>query len=249
MTLEQRQQRDLVLYSPSNCAKHSHKIKTIKDVLSLPSKTLGDFKGEYGKEWVIGYISMWLIELNDNSNVKTKMTDAQMEFTATRIYESYSLKVTDLTLFFRNIKEGVYGQFYENLSQEKIMEWLSQYFDLRCEYGQMQSQSMDDDFSLTKDAISPEVAKEMFKGVGEEKVEYNHEKNGGLGSRIKKVITIDLPTKIKEYTTDELKEYLINNDVDSKNYDEFVYKLIEKELDERNKPKPSETPLNKKKYK
>lgn len=223
----------MVLYSPSNCAKHSAKLKTVADVFKLPSKSLGEFKREYGKEWVIGYISMWLIELNDNANVKQKMSDAQMEFTATRIYETYSLKVTDLTLFFRNIKEGVYGQFYENLSQEKIMDWLRQYYDLRCEYGQMQSQSKEDGFSMTKDGINPEVAKKMFEGVGNEKAEHNHEKNG-IGSRVKKVVTIDLPTKIKSYSTEELRDYLVNNDVNSKNYDEFIYKLIEKEIDLRN---------------
>lgn len=234
MTLEERQRKDLVLYSPSSCAKVSHKLKTIKDVFNLPAPSLGDFKRAYGKDWVVGYISMWLIELNDNSNVKNKMNDAQMEFTATRIFETYSLKVTDLTLFFRNVKEGVYGQFYESLSQEKIMEWLSQYYDLRCEYGQMQSQGNQTNFSLTKDSLSPEVVKEMFKGVGDEKVEYNHESNG-IGSRIKNVLSVELPTKIKSYTTKELREYLANNDFTSKTYDEVVYRLIESEIDLRNK--------------
>lgn len=223
-----------MLYSPSSCAKHSHKIRTIKDVLNLPAPSLGYFKRAYGKDWVIGYISMWLIELNDDSNVKTKMTDAQMEFTAIRIYETYSLKVTDLTLFFRNIKEGVYGQFYENLSREKIMEWLADYYALRCEYGQMQAQCKHDDFSMTKDPVDPEVAKKMFEGVGNEKAEYHHEKNG-IGSRTNNIITANLPKRIKSSTTEELKEYLIKNDINSKTYDETIYMLIEKELDIRNK--------------
>lgn len=239
MTLEQRQQSDLVLYSPSNCAKHSSKIRTVADVFKLPSKSLGDFKRKYGKDWVIGYVSMWLIELNDNSNVKQKMTDAQMEFTAIRIYETYSLKVTDLTLFFRNIKEGVYGQYYENLGQEKIMDWLSKYYDLRCEYAQMQSQSgKKDAFENLKENHSEEELKEgleiMFKGVGEEKVEHNHEKKG-LGSKLKKVLIVDLPKKIKSQTTNELREYLLNNDSSSQTYDQFIYNLVEKEIDIRNK--------------
>lgn len=233
MNLEQRQHKDLVLYSPSNCAKHSHKIRTVKDVFNLPSKTLGDFKRVYGKEWVIGYISMWLIELNDDSNVKTKMSDAQMEFTATRIYETYSLKVTDLTLFFRNIKEGVYGQFYENLGQEKIMGWLAEYYKLRCEYGEMQAQCNHENFSMTKDPIPKEIVNEMFKGVGSEKVVHDHEKDG-LGKRINRVITKDLVTTIKSESLDFLKEYLINNDYNSKTYDETIYKLVETEIDLRN---------------
>jgi len=118
----------LVLLSPKNCNANSHKIKTIKDAILLPSKSLTQLKNDYGKDWVIGYISMWLLDLNDNSNVKQKMNGTQIEFTAERIYDTYFIKVTDLTLFFRNIKEGKYGGYYENMSQEKIMEWMRIYF-------------------------------------------------------------------------------------------------------------------------
>lgn len=161
-------------------------------MLNLPSKSLGEFKRDYGKEWVIGYVCMWLIDLNDQANVKTKMNDPQIEFIAERIYETYPLKITDLTLFFRNVKEGVYGSFYENLSGEKIMEWLKEYFDLRCEYAQMQSQSNHQGFSATKDKLHPDVIKEMFKGVGEEKV-IHEQKGDGLGSRYKNKLDNKMP--------------------------------------------------------
>ncbi len=247
MSLEQRRLKDLALFSPSNCEKHSHKIRTLKDVLTLPSKSLGDFKRAYGKDWVIGYISMWLLNLNDNSNVKNKMGDAQIDFTAERIFETYSLKVTDLTLFFRNVKEGVYGQYYENLSQEKIMEWLREYFDLRCEYAAMYSGDQHEKISLTKDKINPEVAKKMFEGVGEEKVMHDHESNG-LGNRtkrqIKKANVITQRTDFlnqmfisaKSMTDKQLKDYLVSQDVNSDNYDQNVIEMIERELDLRNNP-------------
>lgn len=176
---------------------------------------------------------MWLIELNDDSNVKNKMTDAQMEFTAMRIYETYSLKVTDLTLFFRNIKEGVYGQFYENLSREKIMEWLAEYFKIRCEYGEMQSQCNHENFSILKDKINKDLIDKMFEGIGEEKINHDNKENR-LGTRINKTITINLITKIKSETTEFLKNYLIKNSYGSKTYDETIYNLIETELDIRN---------------
>jgi len=224
----------LELFSPKNCYKHSHKLRTVKDVLNLPSKTLGQFKNEFGKDWVVGYLEMWLIELNDSTNVKTKMNPAQMEFTAIRIYESYSLKITDLTLFFRNIKEGVYGPFYENLSTDKIMSWLKEYYDLRCEYAQMYASNQHEKFSASKDKINPEVISEMFKGVGTEKVEFNHEKNT-LGKRTKKVVVKDLIIEIKSWTTEDLREYLIKNDIESNNYSQTITKLIEAEIDLRNK--------------
>lgn len=74
----------------------------------------------------------------------------------------------------------------------------------------------------------------MFKGVGEVKVEYKHEKNG-IGTRIKNVLTVDLPNKIKSYTTNELREYLTEHDYRSETYDEAIYRMIETEIDLRNK--------------
>jgi len=157
-------------------------------VLTRPSKTLGQLKREYGREWIIGYVSMWLIELNDSSNVKTKMTDAQMEMTAERIYDGYSLKISDLTLFFRNVKEGIYGQFYERISQEKILEWLRMYFDERCEVAQNTAQQNHEGFSMTKDKVNPKIVKKMFEGVGEEEVDHTQYEKNGIGKRFKKEI-------------------------------------------------------------
>ena len=188
-SIEQRQRKDLALYSPQSCYSHSSKIRTVKDIFKLPSKTLGEFKRSYGKDWVIGYVAMWLIELNDNASVKNRMSEAQIEFTAERIYETYSLKITDLTLFFRNVKEGVYGPYYENLSQDKIMQWLSEYWDLRCEYAELENQGRKENFSLSKDKINPEVIEKMFEGVGEEEVVFDSE-GTGIGSRMKQTFSI-----------------------------------------------------------
>lgn len=228
-----------MLYQPKNCFKHSTKLKTVKDVLTLPSKSLGDFKRAYGRDWVIAYVVMWLFELNDNSNVKTKMSDAQMDFVSERIYDTYCLKVTDLTLFFRNVKEGKYGAYYENLSQEKIMQWLSIYWDERCEYGQMMAQQNHEGFSATKDKLKPEVIKKLFKGIGV--VEVDHDKRGnGSGARMKRKVMNNraeylnnMLIQVKNQSTESLKEYLINTDVNSKTFDSQVYELAERELDLR----------------
>lgn len=232
-----------MLYSPTNCAKHGYKIRTVKDIFKLPSKTLGEFKREFGKDWVVAYVEMWLIELNDSANIKNKMNPAQMEFTAERIYESYSLKVTDLTLFFRNIKEGVYGPYYENLSQDKIMAWLKEYYDLRCEYAAMYAGSEHEKFSATKDKMNTEVMQKMFEGVGENKEENIrslYTDSSTIGKRLKKQLDKEIDGKMTEalaiilhHSIDELKEYLIKNDSSSEDYNEKVYALVEQELDRR----------------
>jgi hypothetical protein len=226
-SLKEKQHKDLVLYSPINCFKHSHKLKTIKDVLTLPSKTLGDLKRSYGKEWIVGYISLWLIDLNENSNVKNKMSESQIEFTSERIFESYSLKITDLTLFFRNVKEGVYGQYYESLSQEKIMSWLSIYYDLRCEYGEIISQNKHS-LNIKLHELPNDVLEKIFDGVGEEKVEF--EKGEGFGTRKKNMIS----AKILSSTTEELKDYILKHDKTSQFFDETIFNEVENEIDRRN---------------
>jgi hypothetical protein len=242
--LEKKQQKDLVTYNPIKCSELSFKIRTVKDAIQLPSKSLSEFVREYGRDWAIGYVSMWVIELNDDANVKTKMTDAQMEFTATRIVDEYRLKVTDLTLFFRNVKEGKYGEYYENLSREKIMGWLGQYFDERCEYAQMLSQSNHDKFSLSKDKVHPDVLKK-FAEIRTEieqapKVEREVEKNG-VGKRMRKKVMRDgdnelyeLRKRLELEPDDKLKKYLIDFDIESDGFDELTYEIVTSILDKRN---------------
>lgn len=226
----------MVLNSPKKCFENAFKIRTVKDAINLPSKTLGYFNKQYGREWTIGYVSTWLIDLNDNANVKQRMNDNQIEFTAERILDLFPLKITDITLFFRNIKEGAYGQYYESLGQEKILSWLHYYWDDRCNTAELLSQSGHDKFSMTKDPIHPEVAKELFKDVGKEKVEFNNHKRG-IGYRSKEQISKTMILAIKDKTDEELKNYIVNHDYNSETYDEFIYLLVEKELDLRNTKK------------
>lgn len=221
----------MVRYNPIKCNEHSHKIRTVRDALSLPSKTLVEFKREYGRQWAIDYVAIWLIELNDFLNLKTKMTDAQIEFTAAQIYDNYSLKVTDLTLFFKNVKAGVYGQFYESLGPEKILEWMDAYYEQRCEYAQMINEEKSNINTLK---VHPDVAKEMFKGVGDSKVEFDHEKST-LGKRERQTALKALKAKIEQTSTKELKEYLADNDYGSDTYSELTAGLINAELDKRNR--------------
>jgi len=208
-------------------------------VFKLPSKSLGYFKKAYGKEWVVAYVSMWLIELNDSSNVKTKMSDSQIEFTSERIFDTYSLKVADLTLFFRNVKEGKYGAYYENLSQEKIMQWIGQYWDERCEYGQMMSQSSHESFNVNRDKLSPIAIQKLFEGVGEEEV--NHDKRGnGSGARMKRKVMNNrneflnnMGNEFKIQSTEKLKQYLLEADSNSETFDQELFELVEREFDSR----------------
>lgn len=233
----------MVTYSPSRCNANSHKIRTVKDAIKIPSKSISDFFREYGRDWTIGYVSAWIIELNDDSNVKTKMTDSQMEFTATRIVDEYRLKVTDLTLFFRRVKEGKYGEYYENLSREKIMGWLGKYFDERCEYAQMMAQSNHEKFSMSKDKVHPKILENFKKLDAEIQIKpYKRDVDNPntLGKRTRRnvmktsdEIAMDLKKSLQLKTNEELKNYLLNFNAFTDGFDEVTYTLVELILDER----------------
>lgn len=245
----EKKQKALQVYSPSNCFKHGHKLKTVSDVLKLPSKTLGDFQRNYGREWVINYLAFWLVDLNNNAQVKNKMSEAQIDFTAERIFDTYSLKVTDLTLFFRNVKEGRYGNYYETISQEKIMQWIAEYWEERCAIAEMQNQGRHDKFSLSKDKINPEVAKKMFEGVGEKEVEYPE--GEGLGTRTKGVLfegrnktILEKMEKIKAMSYKDLKNLFVAADVHDPDFDEMFYSMAGRELELRQERQREESKKN-----
>lgn len=175
-------QKASALYSPKNCYEAGKKIRTVQDVFKYPAKTLGQLKSEFGQEWVLGYIKAWLMDLNDSIQVDRGLNEFGMDFLAEQIYLTYPLKITDLTLFFRNIKSGVYGHFYENLSPDKVMNWLAEYWTERCEAGAMQAQSNHENYSMTKDKVHPEIIKAMFDGVGEH--EFEQPEGRGIGTRL-----------------------------------------------------------------
>jgi hypothetical protein len=204
--------------------KFSTKIKSIKDAITLKSPTLGDFRRKYGQEFVIKYISQWIISVNDMLSLKNGMTESQIIFTANRIYDTYSLKITDLTLFFRNFIEGIYGSFYERLSPQQIMDAIKLYFNERCEIAE--NISHNEKVNINQIEVHPEVIKEMFKGVGEEKIQYDTSK-----IIIKKKSLIEALILTKTYH--QLRDYLILNSPESKTFNKSMFMLVQNELEKR----------------
>jgi hypothetical protein len=114
-------------YSLNNClSKYSG--LTISDCLESKSPSVGQIKREKGKEFSEGFVMLWLAELNEILDLKKPMSEIQIKLTAeTILMEFYSFKVADLTLLFRNIITGVYGEFYERLSITKVISIFRQY--------------------------------------------------------------------------------------------------------------------------
>ena len=137
--------------------KFSGKVKTITEAMITESPTIGTFQREKGKGFTEGLIMMWLVYLNDLLNLNKPMTEDQIEMCATEITnEYYALKFSDLTLLYKRIISGSYGEFYESLSIPKVLSFFRQYFEERCDIAYDQSlrdhknMASEDTFSFSK---------------------------------------------------------------------------------------------------
>ena len=73
------------------------------------------------KTSTIGQIKLviikWLMEANESLNLKRPMTEDQILQAANFIFEDHpNFNVADLTVFFKKLIKGQYGNFYESFS-------------------------------------------------------------------------------------------------------------------------------------
>ena len=89
---------------------------------------ISSIKKNYSEDFLIAYVAVWLVNLNDFVNASRKMTPTQIEETAVIIYqEFYYLNIADTNLVFRKIKKGEFGQLYTELDGVKILSWFEKY--------------------------------------------------------------------------------------------------------------------------
>jgi hypothetical protein len=122
----------LAEYSPKKCLRFFTEVKTIEQSIDAKSDSLVVLKKQYGENFVIGYIALWIDDLQDFCNLKTKMNKEQMMDTALLLYSDFKhLTVSDIHLIMTNIKRGEYGQLYEKLDGQKLIVLFKKYFDER----------------------------------------------------------------------------------------------------------------------
>lgn len=109
--------------------------------------TIGTFVREKNRDFAEGLVMGWLVYLNDILNLKRPMTEDQVELCAVEILNDYhNLKISDLTLLFKNIIAGKYGEFYESLTIPKVLTFFRDYYEERLEIGMIESQRKHNDF-------------------------------------------------------------------------------------------------------
>ena len=86
----------------------------------------------YGEDTAQAWLMAQIVNLNDFCGVKQKMTYEQMEECARIFITDYSqLKLTELMLFFHNVKKGTYGTFFGVVDAQKLLAMMYDFMDYR----------------------------------------------------------------------------------------------------------------------
>ena len=113
---------------------HAGKLVSVTDAINSPSHSLGKIQREQSKKFTEGLVLVWLMYLNEILNLNKPMSEEQMKLAAVLICEEfYMLKMSDLTLLFKRIISGQYGEFYERISINKVLTFFRNYLEERFE--------------------------------------------------------------------------------------------------------------------
>ena len=119
-------------YSPKNCMLDFGKVKTIEQALNSKAPSIASFQRQQGRQFTEGLITFWLLYLNNILNLNKPMSEEQINLCSNMVVEEfYMFKVSDLTLLFKRIISGQYGEFYERLSIDKILTFFRTYLEER----------------------------------------------------------------------------------------------------------------------
>lgn len=115
-------------YHPKNCLTTFKKVSTIDDAINTSTPSIGLLQRAKGKEFSEVLITFWLVYLNNILNLNKPMSEDQIRLCSSMIVEEYyMLKISDITLIFKRIISGQYGEFYERLSIDKVMIFFRTY--------------------------------------------------------------------------------------------------------------------------
>jgi hypothetical protein len=120
-------------FSPKQCLIKYIKTDTPALALKADSPTLALINKQYGHKYVIGLLSLFLINLSEFLGRKFEMSKLQIEETSELLYaDYYYLNLADVNAVFRRIKTNTSG-LYEQINGAKILEKFSAYSQERAE--------------------------------------------------------------------------------------------------------------------
>ncbi len=105
-------------------------IRKLEDCQNPKFLKLREIINIFDREIAIEFLKTWIIQLNEYFNLKNegKLTGRQAEEVAMNILDDYSfLNLPELTILFRNIRKGRYGQIYGRISGLEIYRWVQDF--------------------------------------------------------------------------------------------------------------------------
>lgn len=116
------------------------KVKTVEEAIDAKTYTLGTVQREKGREFTTSYLMLWILYLNLELDLKKPMSESQIQFAANEINNDfYYFKMSDLTLMWKRIMRGEYGEFYESMSAAKLIQFFQKYAEERFEVAERNS--------------------------------------------------------------------------------------------------------------
>lgn len=172
----QKKENFLATYDVRKCTTKFMSVTSAKKALIMyeDEVSLSSIRKMHGDVFVLKYIELWILDLNEYFSIKIKMNNMQRQEAAVFIYqEYYYLKIPELFYVFSNAKKGRYGEIYNALDGAKILSWFRKYNEERCiEIEKLAAEQKDQVNNIYNNI--PDKLVEMVKPILEEKYKEKH---------------------------------------------------------------------------
>ena len=204
------------------------------------------------KKDIIKSISFFIHRFNDSFNANGKFNDMQIATVAMDLYDVFAYEsLEDVMLMFKFARQGKIGdgRDFKLDSQTIFHKWVPQYLELKSierEKNHIEGQGNYNGTSNFK--WKKEDVDKLKVSTGKEKI-----KGSTYGQRIKEVFNTDhlkkpvsvitnrtdymntMYLEVRRQPIESLKNYILSQNKDDPTFDEDVFKLVETEIDRRNK--------------
>ena len=189
-------------------------------------------------------IAFLINRFNDSFNAKGKLTPEQIATMSVDLFEVFKYEsLEDVVLMFKMARIGKIGdgKDFKLDSQTVFHKFVPQYLEFKAiERENQHSKSKKnqnfekwDKADIEKFKVSTEK-KTVTESLGNRMKEKLDAPETTTPLQDRSVYLLKMKAEVKNQSTDSLKNYIIHNDIKSKNFDSAIFEMVEKELDTRN---------------
>ncbi len=134
------QKEFLAEYDPRMALTKLNKIRTLPDIFKHKTPSLARLRKAFDEDFVVDYLQLWIIRMNDIVGCTNKMNDEQVAYTAQLIYNEFPvLTISDIKYVFDGIVSGRYGELYNTIDSTKVCTWFRKHWDHRMNEAEQQA--------------------------------------------------------------------------------------------------------------